>query len=550
MSEQLPSPEFDSQNYARPNEGWICGHASEGKACPLGPDRRGRCQATAECVPSLETMPGETKGRWRCNRSGEKCETGPLPNGSCCRPIARCAPVPTLRTIRGRLNLAFITATCAALLILLGIPRARRTFINPGPLSVAHSSLHFAQSHGGGTNDQSCSACHASGGSGPHGILTAGLQSEPRPWNLAKLISIKRGAPTAMDDACQKCHVAHSFHQPNTSREVGCAACHREHQGTGGLTANNDAQCGLCHADPTVMTMAATKGAQMPARDFALPRPPGGFTEVIHSFASDHPEFRTLLPDNRDPDTLKFNHHLHLDGTTIPALANGKKLDCIFCHQPEATGSLMRPVRFENHCQVCHSLQFDPETPELTLPHGSAESVSAFLHSLPQQYLAVAQRQGIANADQRKKFAEEKLSSLRAQLQPGEDVERRIFFSSAVAGPSASAGVVQGATRALYPGCAYCHEVKAGTSNTAEITKPVLIERWFSRAQFEHSKHSSTACTQCHAAQQSSKTADVLLPSKAICVECHSSRGGVADSCVTCHTYHRPAGLAALKPHR
>ena len=97
MSEQPPAPDFDAQNYARPNQNWICGHAWQGNACRQGPDAKGRCRATAECKPVLETKPGETKGRWRCTRPGCVCEAGPLPDGSCCRPIAKCSPVPTLR---------------------------------------------------------------------------------------------------------------------------------------------------------------------------------------------------------------------------------------------------------------------------------------------------------------------------------------------------------------------------------------------------------------------------------------------------------------------
>ena len=89
MSEQLPAPDFDAQHYARPNQNWICGHACEGNACQQGPDAKGRCCATAECKPILETKPGETKGRWRCTRSGGECESGPLPDGSCGRPIAK-----------------------------------------------------------------------------------------------------------------------------------------------------------------------------------------------------------------------------------------------------------------------------------------------------------------------------------------------------------------------------------------------------------------------------------------------------------------------------
>jgi predicted CXXCH cytochrome family protein len=46
------------------------------------------------------------------------------------------------------------------------------------------------------------------------------------------------------------------------------------------------------------------------------------------------------------------------------------------------------------------------------------------------------------------------------------------------------------------------------------------------------------ACTQCHAAEQSTRTADIILPSQKTCVECHSPKGGVRDACSTCHNYH------------
>ena len=68
---------------------------------------------------------------------------------------------------------------------------------------------------------------------------------------------------------------------------------------------------------------------------------------------------------------------LHLTGKTIPILPGGQKLDCASCHQPDAAGIYVRRINFESHCQVCHSLQFDPETPGLTLPHGDADFVRA-----------------------------------------------------------------------------------------------------------------------------------------------------------------------------
>jgi hypothetical protein len=516
MSEQLPALDFDAQNYARPNQSWICGHACEDNACRQGPDAKGRCRATAECKPVLKTKPGETKGRWVCTRSGGECESGPLPDGSCCRPIAKCSPVPTLRVWRGRATLAVIAASCAMLLILLGNPPWRNNFISPGEVSNAHSGAAFAALAATNHLNQSCGACHAAGNSGPNGMVNAALRAEPGILDLQKLARAKPAKPTAIDKSCLKCHAGKNFHQPNAPA-ISCSFCHAEHHGAM-MAATTDANCDFCHGDAAKMAVSPK-------------------TPVIHRFATDHPQFRFITEKWRDPDTLKFNHALHLTGATIPKLPGGGKLDCAFCHQPDAAGAFMKPVTFEKNCRVCHSLQFDPQTPELMLPHGSAEFVSAFLRSLPKQYADLAAKENVADVNG---FVEKKLAGLRTQFGSGENLERRIFFSTATFGPEAQIGTLRGATRAIFPGCAYCHEVKTAASGSPQITKPVMPERWLAQAKFNHAKHANISCAQCHDAAHSKNTADILLPAKETCAACHSPRGGVADSCAECHTYHQP----------
>jgi hypothetical protein len=515
MSEQLPAPDFDAQNYARPNLSWTCGRACEGKACPLGPDARGNCRATAECKPILKTKPGETKGRWVCTRQGGECEAGPLPDGSCCRPIPKCSPVPTLRLWRGRLTLAVIAASCAMLLIVLGNPPLRNKFISPGEISQPHSGAAFAALAATNHLNQNCGACHAAGNFGPNEMVSVALHAQPGILDFKRLAFAKLAEPTAIDEACLKCHAGKNFHQPDAP-QISCSFCHVEHQGTK-LATTADANCDFCHADVTRMAVAPK-------------------TPVMHHFVDDHPQFKFITEKLRDPDTLKFNHALHLSGTTIPKLPGGEKLDCAFCHQPDAAGALMKPVAFEKNCRVCHSLQFDPETPRLQLPHGSVEFVSAYLRSLSKQYLDLAREQKIADENQ---FVQQKLMDLRTQFGSGEDLEKQIFFSSATVGPETQIGTLSGGTRAIFPGCAYCHEVKS-ISGSAQITKPFQTEHWLTQAKFEHSKHLGISCEKCHDAVHSKDTADILLPAKETCAECHSPRGGGADTCAECHTYHKP----------
>jgi hypothetical protein len=64
------------------------------------------------------------------------------------------------------------------------------------------------------------------------------------------------------------------------------------------------------------------------------------------------------------------------------------------------------------------------------------------------------------------------------------------------------------------------------------------MERWLGRGNFNHAKHTQVACEKCHEARSSQDTTDILLPSKASCVACHSPQGGVASNCSECHQYH------------
>jgi hypothetical protein len=66
------------------------------------------------------------------------------------------------------------------------------------------------------------------------------------------------------------------------------------------------------------------------------------------------------------------------------------------------------------------------------------------------------------------------------------------------------------------------------------------------QANFNHAKHASIKCDDCHHAMRSRETSDVLMPVKANCVTCHSPAGKVVAECITCHTYHgQPPAMTA-----
>ncbi len=549
MKEQLPSPDFNARQYERPNQNWICGHTADGKPCRMGPDNNGRCRAAFECQPALDLKPDETKGRYRCTRPAEyggPCEQGPLPNGTCSRPIVRCAPVRSLRARRKILSLGAVALTAGVLLVMFCGP-LRAPFANPGELSVQHSTATFARL-AGAAPDNTCAACHDAARRDVSGWLNAAFNAAPGPFQLRKLASIQTPVMNVIDHNCEHCHVAHSFHEPNVVREHSCSACHREHQGSGLMPKPNDANCLSCHASAAEMQASADAGRKLSADAFDFrpaqgrvlfkpPRPEAGYTKLIHSFARDHPEFQILVEKLKDTNTLKFNHALHLSSPNIQPLL-GRKLECKDCHKPDAVGVLHLKITYEENCRACHSLQFDANNPELRLPHGSAQHVRDFLRSLSVQYADFgASAKGITGPRELDDFIQKQMQQIRAQFTSGEELEQRVFFSDARTGPVSKVAGLGATGAAQFPGCAYCHEV-TNTEGAPNVTAPIIPDRWLVRGEFNHAKHFKIACVQCHDAPHSRDTADVLLPSKQTCVECHSPKGGVASNCSECHSYH------------
>ena len=415
-------------------------------------------------------------------------------------------------------------------------------FFNTGPLSRSHAHLK-----------DGCASCHV-----PE-RLTSG-SAGPSPLFQVLNDRMEKGAPSIerIDRACAKCHQQHDFHEPNVVMNRSCSACHTEHQGLHGLMAVANLDCASCHNNSKVMQASAERGKQLPPTRFhlnpkmlnlrqatlQLPRPTDGYTKTFASFSEGHPPFQLQRENVRDNDVLRFNHQRHLNSSDIPPTKSGK-LDCNYCHQREPNGRYMQPISFEAHCQECHSLQFDVKNPDFQLPHGDAQLVRTFLRTLPAQYAELARRKrGLTNETKINEFAVNQVRQLLTQFPNAAELERSVFFTR---DPYKGSQQNDASSRAKYTGCAFCHEVKqaAGISYpTAEITKPVMIERWLPHAHFSHAKHAMVAsCRECHVAAQSSRlTSDVLIPAKESCVRCHSA-GGIArkaSECATCHLYHSP----------
>jgi hypothetical protein len=540
-----PAPDFDGNRYERPNKDWLCGHSSDGCPCRLGPSPSGECRAGPECKPLLVTPPGETKGTWKCTRPAEwggTCSDGPRPDGTCCRSTTPCVPVRSLRSRRGLLVCATIAASVGILLVIIFGPW-RATVINPGPLTRVHSGPSFAAAHSAAQvkDAQGCVHCHAAAHKDASDWTGTALASVAPNGTLGldKLLASDARDFHAMDAACQSCHRPHSFHQADVATATSCSVCHLEHQGADhNLRTVDSKTCTQCHGDETQMTAAGQKARDLPAAlfakqlpaghtAFAVARPAAGLTTRITSFATDHPEFRLHTGDNKDPNPLAFNHALHLTGTAIPQ-KDGKPLDCRSCHVPDKGGALMQPISFAQHCQACHGIPVDPTTPSLLVPHGSPEVARAFLRALPAAYTDDAVRRlGLAGAPLQS-YVAEKLAALQRLHPSGERLEHQVFFGD----PAPPAG---------RDSCNRCHVIEAGPTGSAPHIAPLQVpDVWLPRSHFDHAKHTQVSCASCHPAQGSSATSDILIPSKATCVSCHSPAGGVTDSCTACHGYHNP----------
>jgi predicted CXXCH cytochrome family protein len=438
---------------------------------------------------------------------------------------------------RARFTVALLAVLGSLFAIFFFQRHGHETFFNPGKISAPHAK--FADD---------CAKCH------DQSLMRGGPLT---PAQFKQVVSDRFHHGVAfgpIDKKCEACHTHHILHEPNVVQSRSCSACHQEHRGLQSLTQVASAHCASCHDNSQIMEASAQKGMQLnwanfhrhphPPQQvtFEPPRPPRGYTQPFASFWNGHREFQLIRDKARDPDVLRFNHQRHF-ASDIPPV-NGKKLDCDYCHQPDAEGRYYQRISFAANCQACHSLQFDPKNPELTLPHGSATAVRAFLRTLPTQYAELAVKKGITGQNQIRNFVAKQMTQLRDRVRSGENLEREVFFATdpyKLPEPNAPR------SRASFYGCAFCHKVKPVANAAPIVTKPVLVDRWMPQAKFNHAKHRTDPNTQkpldcdvCHHARQSRETSDVLMPARATCMGCHSPQGKVAADCIVCHTFHAP----------
>jgi hypothetical protein len=338
----------------------------------------------------------------------------------------------------------------------------------------------------------------------------------------------------ANDRACLACHDG-PIHHANQTFTPKCSSCHEEHRGHARLAATPDAACSQCHADLKT-TGAATK-----------------FVRDIENFGSGHPEFAAVRPGSVDPGTIKLNHAVHMKRNLAGPNGQPVQLDCDDCHRPPGStapwrfqapppillmvafvpsdlpparsmlGAYMVPSTYALTCAACHSLQFDKRFTD-GAPHDTPEVIHAFLVQKFTQYIA-------AHPSEVREMVP--VPGLPQKAQP---VAVRVLTP-----PQWVAERVAESEQLLYgKTCKQCHALSfASGAALPVVAKSNITPRWMPHANFNHQRHQSVACTECHAALTSHETADILLPGIATCEKCHHSGRDAAESrCFECHTYH------------
>jgi predicted CXXCH cytochrome family protein len=416
----------------------------------------------------------------------------------------------------------------------------RNATFQAAPVASVHSSF--------GTN---CSSCH------------------DQSWGTGQRLRTFSSAPHSVSNtACQKCHRA-APHTAISMNEPACVTCHQEHRPQQRLIELTSSDCTQCHQN--LRTASSS---------------PVSFVTQIGHFedgAGGHPEFAVLRstpepagrnaahlvaqfdPGKRewvDRGGLKFTHRLHLDPKRV--LGPDRKpvrLGCSDCHVRGSDG-YMQPIVYEQQCRKCHALKLvEPFSALGELPHSKVEEVRGVIRErLAKQIEQDSSKSSDTRQDVRlprlPRPARLNMEQERELATKMKQVDHELFDSTskieqadhAIFGPEAKGA------------CSKCHHVDDQKGEwRVRMTNPelptdklaasqdsaaeMIPSRWMRHAKFDHKSHRTINCSECHYAESSNQTSDILMPSISVCRTCHgsdasTSRPHVSADCVLCHAYH------------
>jgi len=243
-------------------------------------------------------------------------------------------------------------------------------------------------------------------------------------------------------------------------------------------------------------------------------------------------------------------------------------LQCVECHTLSgnapralrlAPRGLISSASYRNNCARCHGLEFDYRI-EQPAPHDKPEVVRAAVRAALQTYIA-AHPGDVSKPDDPRRLP---LNFPRVPEPPARNADEWV------------ARRADNAERLLWERCRTCHTAvsrgpgsdpsrpvttsrvapRLGSDPGRSVTTSALpafaasniTTRWLTRATFDHSPHRMVRCGDCHAAERSQLTADVLMPNLATCATCHAPSRGAEARCFECHAYHDWSKSHAVTP--
>lgn len=345
------------------------------------------------------------------------------------------------------------------------------------------------------------------------------------------------------NEACESCHQNIGWHFPlDTAKakeihkavftpesEYRCASCHKDHKGVNGLVRSDATLCTDCHA--TLKT-----------------RHPQTASPDISDFQKNHPTFKLsmLLPGKKGSDALvrvpqdgklkensglKFPHDVHLSKKGIRGPDGKVTMECKNCHTPDESGTRFKATNMKDHCQQCHSLEFEPKVTNRQVPHGNVEGALSTLREFyAQAALADTPIDVVVDAGIRRPGERISESKRQAALQWATEKADKIandMFEDRV--------------------CFICHQITpvpatAEKSKSWDIAPIAITQHWLPKSRFPHNQHNTFECAKCHKVENSKVSADIAIPDLKSCQDCHGGNEATKDkargTCETCHGFH------------
>jgi hypothetical protein len=345
------------------------------------------------------------------------------------------------------------------------------------------------------------------------------------------------------DRACAACHQGTQNHVASDSPAhalfagMHCADCHVEHASPSRLVDLGSKPCVACHSnlgkfDPqTTLQNVTDFGSGHPDFSLAMLEPEYAGADLVWRTRMIPAGFR---PKPQEHSNLKFSHQVHMDEHGIKSPDGDQVLKCGDCHRADAGGRTMAPIRMEQHCARCHSLQFDENDAATAVPHGS---LKLMFTALQEHFSRMFLQNGAADTRQ-----PERRRPGGEQTVMTHDEQRRALEWTTRQSLQAAHELLEKRV------CVECHTVSSTPGATGfdrwRVEPVRLASSWMPRAEFNHAAHRSSTCITCHDKADSARNSgDILMPHIEQCQVCHG--GGqdqkrLASDCTMCHRLHLP----------